>query len=264
MSNQDIAAASLAAIAIAVLGVFEPEIAVRAADQRKPGQQMAAPAMTNAMAGPAADLIGSGCARLRRAAPERPGLGGRNGARPGRAAASNNPLLSTLTAALSGKLNPNVNLVDTLNSGQYTVFAPTNAAFDKLPPATLDELKTNADMLKSILTYHVVQGQESPDTVDGTHKTLQGADVKVAGQGNGPQGQRRRPGVRRGAHRQRDGVHDRHCADATQPVTAYNVAQIRQPGPPGCLASGWPVATRRRTQSAAAVVANSHSCCLSR
>ena len=99
-------------------------------------------------------------------------------------AASNNPMLSTLTAALSGKLNPGVNLVDTLNNGQYTVFAPTNAAFDKLPAATLDDLKTNTDKLKSILTFHVVQGQASPAKVDGMHKTLEGAEVNVAGMGN--------------------------------------------------------------------------------
>jgi uncharacterized surface protein with fasciclin (FAS1) repeats len=99
-------------------------------------------------------------------------------------AASNNPQLSTLTTALSGKLNPNVNLVDTLNNGQYTVFAPTNAAFDKLPAGTIDELKTNADMLKNILTFHVVQGQSSPGMVDGMHKTLHGAELNVTGQGN--------------------------------------------------------------------------------
>jgi uncharacterized surface protein with fasciclin (FAS1) repeats len=74
--------------------------------------------------------------------------------------------------------------VDTLNSGQYTVFAPTNAAFDKLPAATIDELTTNSNMLKSILTYHVVQGQLSPAKVDGAHKTLQGADAMVTGKGN--------------------------------------------------------------------------------
>ncbi len=41
-------------------------------------------------------------------------------------AASNNPMLTTLTSALSGKLNPQVNLVDTLDGGQFTVFAPTD------------------------------------------------------------------------------------------------------------------------------------------
>jgi uncharacterized surface protein with fasciclin (FAS1) repeats len=159
------------------------------------------------MAGPSSDLIGGGCADYAALHPNGPASVTGMAQDPVATAASNNPLLSTLTAALSGKLNPNVNLVDTLNSGQYTVFAPTNAAFDKLPAGTIDELKTNSEMLKSILTYHVVQEQESPNTVDGTHKTLQGADVKVAGQGNG----------------QRDGVHDRHCADAAQPVTAYTV-----------------------------------------
>ena len=146
----------------------------------------AAPASPSAaMAAPSSDLIGGGCADYAALHPNGPASVTGMAQDPVATAASNNPLLSTLTAALSGKLNPNVNLVDTLNSGQYTVFAPTNAAFDKLPAGTIDELKTNSDMLKSILTYHVVQEQESPNTVDGTHKTLQGADVKVAGQGNG-------------------------------------------------------------------------------
>jgi uncharacterized surface protein with fasciclin (FAS1) repeats len=151
-----------------------------------PATSTAAPASPSAaMAGPSSDLIGGGCADYAALHPSGPASVTGMAQDPVATAASNNPLLSTLTAALSGKLNPNVNLVDTLNSGQYTVFAPTNAAFDKLPAGTIDELKTNSDMLKSILTYHVVQEQESPNTVDGTHKTLQGADVKVAGQGNG-------------------------------------------------------------------------------
>ena len=151
-----------------------------------PATSTAAPASPRAaMAGPSSDLIGGGCADYAALHPNGPASVTGMAQDPVATAASNNPLLSTLTAALSGKLNPNVNLVDTLNSGQYTVFAPTNAAFDKLPAGTIDELKTNSDMLKSILTYHVVQEQESPNTVDGTHKTLQGADVKVAGQGNG-------------------------------------------------------------------------------
>jgi uncharacterized surface protein with fasciclin (FAS1) repeats len=149
-----------------------------------PAMSTMAPVTTSAMM-PAANLIGAGCADYAAQHPSGPASVAGMAQDPVATAASNNPILSTLTAALSGKLNPNVNLVDTLNSGQYTVFAPTNAAFDKLPQSTIDELKTNADMLKSILTYHVVQGQESPNTVDGAHKTLQGADVKVAGQGNG-------------------------------------------------------------------------------
>jgi uncharacterized surface protein with fasciclin (FAS1) repeats len=150
----------------------------------QPTSSSAAPAMTGAAAAPASDLIGSGCADYAALHPNGPASVAGMAQDPVATAASNNPLLSTLTAALSGKLNPNVNLVDTLNNGQYTVFAPTNAAFDKLPAATLDDLKTNTDKLKSILTFHVVQGQASPAKVDGMHKTLQGAEVNVAGQGN--------------------------------------------------------------------------------
>jgi len=149
-----------------------------------PAMSTMAPATTTAMM-PAANLIGSGCADYAAQHPSGPASVTGMAQDPVATAASNNPLLSTLTAALSGKLNPNVNLVDTLNSGQYTVFAPTNAAFDKLPQSTIDELKTNAAMLKNILTFHVVQGQSSPMKVDGIHKTLQGADVNVTGQGNG-------------------------------------------------------------------------------
>jgi uncharacterized surface protein with fasciclin (FAS1) repeats len=150
-----------------------------------PAMSTVAPGTTSAMAGPAADLIGSGCADYAAMHPSGPASVAGMAQDPVVTAASNNPMLSTLTAALSGKLNAGVNLVDTLNSGQYTVFAPTNAAFDKLPASTIDELKTNADMLKNILTFHVVQGQESPSKVDGARKTLQGADVNVTGQGNG-------------------------------------------------------------------------------
>ncbi len=149
-----------------------------------PASSSAAPAMTGTPAAPASDLIGSGCAGYAEQNPSGPASVSGMAADPVATAASHNPLLSTLTNALSGKLNPAVNLVDTLNNGEYTVFAPTNAAFDKLPASTIEELKTNADMLKSILTFHVVQGQASPAKVDGMHKTLQGAEVNVTGMGN--------------------------------------------------------------------------------
>lgn len=131
----------------------------------------------------AADLVGPGCADYASAHPNGPASVQGMSQDPVAVAASNNPMLTTLTAAVSGKLNPQVNLVDTLNNGQYTVFAPTDDAFSKLPPATIDQLKTNSAMLNNILTYHVVQGQLSPANVIGTHKTLQGANLTVSGQG---------------------------------------------------------------------------------
>ena len=89
-------------------------------------------------------------------------------------------MLTTLTSALSGKLNPKVNLVETLNSG-LTVFAPTDDAFAKIDAATLEKLKTDSDLLTSILTYHVVEGPASPAAVVGDHKTMEGGSVAVTG-----------------------------------------------------------------------------------
>jgi uncharacterized surface protein with fasciclin (FAS1) repeats len=133
----------------------------------------------------AANLVGPGCADYSSAHPSGPASVEGMSQVPVAVAASNNPQLTTLTSALSGQLNPQVNLVDTLNNGQYTVFAPTDAAFSKLPESTIGQLKTDAPLLKSILTYHVLQGQLSPDKVAGTHPTLQGASSTVTGQGNG-------------------------------------------------------------------------------
>ncbi|WP_323055591.1 fasciclin domain-containing protein [Mycobacterium pinniadriaticum] len=130
------------------------------------------------------DLVGPGCAGYAMQVPTGPGSVAGMAHDPVTVAASNNPLLTTLTAAVSGKLNPNVNLVDTLDGGQFTVFAPTDAAFAKLPPSTIDALKSDSAALTDILTYHVVPGQLSPADVDGSHPTVQGAPVTVTGSGN--------------------------------------------------------------------------------
>lgn len=132
----------------------------------------------------AADLVGPGCADYAAQNPTGPGSVTGMAQDPVAVAASNNPLLTTLTSAVSGKLNPNVNLVDTLNGSEFTVFAPTDAAFAKIDPATIETLKTDSDLLRSILTYHVVPGQASPTQVIGMHKTVQGSDVTVTGGGN--------------------------------------------------------------------------------
>jgi len=86
---------------------------------------------------------------------------------------------STLVTAVKA-----AGLVDTLSGeGPFTVFAPTNDAFNKLPAGTLDTLlkPENVDQLKSILTYHVVAAKAmSSDLSDGQElTTVQGAKLKI-------------------------------------------------------------------------------------
>jgi len=94
-------------------------------------------------------------------------------------ALSQAPEFSTLTAALTA-----ADLVDTLSGdGPFTVFAPTNAAFDALPPGTVESLllPENKDQLTAILTYHVVPGKVmSTDLSDGQKaETVQGEEVTI-------------------------------------------------------------------------------------
>jgi uncharacterized surface protein with fasciclin (FAS1) repeats len=131
-----------------------------------------------------AEMVGTGCSAYAQQVPTGPGSVQGMAMDPVAVAASNNPMLTTLTKAISGQLNPQVDLVDTLNGGQFTVFAPTDAAFAKIDPATIEKLKTDAPLLTSILTYHVVPGQTAPTQIVGAHKTVQGADVTVTGMGN--------------------------------------------------------------------------------
>jgi uncharacterized surface protein with fasciclin (FAS1) repeats len=145
----------------------------------------AAMGMSLTFAGTAsAELVGPSCTAYAEKVPTGPGSVAGMAMDRVAVAASNNPMLTTLTKAVSGQLNPNVNLVDTLNSGEFTIFAPTDDAFAKLDPATIEKLKTDSDLLTSILTYHVVSGQTSPAQIVGTHKTVQGADLTVTGMGN--------------------------------------------------------------------------------
>jgi uncharacterized surface protein with fasciclin (FAS1) repeats len=137
--------------------------------------------MTNAAMDPARDLVGPGCAGYAAQVPDGAGSVVGMAQDPVAVAASNNPLLKTLTAAVSGKLNPKVDLVSTLNGSEFTVFAPVDDAFAKIDPATIETLKTDDALLSKILTYHVVPGQLSPDQVIGTHKTVQGGEVTVGG-----------------------------------------------------------------------------------
>lgn len=140
-----------------------------------------ASAMTSAAMDPARDLVGPGCAGYAAQVPDGAGSVVGMSQDPVAVAASNNPLLKTLTAAVSGKLNPKVDLVSTLNGSEFTVFAPVDDAFAKIDAATIETLKTDDALLSKILTYHVLPGQLTPDQVVGTHKTVQGGEVTVGG-----------------------------------------------------------------------------------
>src|SRR5471032_2660542 len=91
---------------------------------------------------------------------------------------------TTLVAAVKA-----AGLVDTLEGpGPFTVFAPTNEAFDKLPAGTVDTLvkPENKATLTKILTYHVVAGRvEASDLTDGKKlKTVQGEELTVKRSGD--------------------------------------------------------------------------------
>jgi uncharacterized surface protein with fasciclin (FAS1) repeats len=187
--RQGIASAGLAALAIFGVSACSSDSSTEASSTAATSTSAAAmtadaPPATTAKADPAADLVGTGCATYAEQVPSGPGSVSGMAQDPVAVAASNNPMLTTLTSALSGKLNPNVNLVETLNSNPaLTVFAPTDDAFAKIDAATLEKLKTDSDLLTSILTYHVVEGQASPTAVVGDHKTLEGGSVTVTGAG---------------------------------------------------------------------------------
>jgi len=95
------------------------------------------------------------------------------------AALRNNPQFSTLA-----KLVETAGLADTLSrSGQHTLFAPTNAAFEKLPQATIDRLgqEQHRDQLRAILAQHVVEGHSYASTQLPTDiKAMGGGPIDVS------------------------------------------------------------------------------------
>lgn len=88
---------------------------------------------------------------------------------------------NTLVAAVQA-----ADLVDTLKGpGPFTVFAPTDDAFAKIPKADLDALLADKEKLTAVLTYHVVPGKVmAADVKPGMVKTVQGGEITVAVQGN--------------------------------------------------------------------------------
>jgi uncharacterized surface protein with fasciclin (FAS1) repeats len=174
-----------AALALAAVATFG--LAACAPVAEEPMAETPAPAATEEMTEDyTANLVGAGCAGYAEQVPDGGGSIDGMAVDPVATAASNNPILTTLTAALSGGLNPDVNLVDTVNGSDFTVFAPVDDAFAKLPAETVAalQLPENAELLTSILTYHVVPGKILPADIVGDQTTVQGGVVTVAGEGD--------------------------------------------------------------------------------
>ncbi|MCX5409475.1 fasciclin domain-containing protein [Streptomyces sp. NBC_00335] len=140
------------------------------ADASSPAADVSAPV---AMDGP----FGAACAGV-----PKEGAGSFDGMAkdPVATAASNNPALSTLVAAVK-----QAGLVDTLNNAKdITVFAPTNDAFAKIPKADLDKVLADKATLTKILTYHVVGEKLTPKQLEnGSFATLETGKVTTTGSG---------------------------------------------------------------------------------
>ena len=125
---------------------------------------------------PAAQTFGSGCSAV-----PKTGDGSFQGmaTAPVASAASANPLLKTLVAAVT-----KAGLVEPLNSAPaLTVFAPVDDAFAAIPPKQLKAVLADKKTLTTILTHHVIEGQLSPDQLAGDHKTLAGDTLSISGSG---------------------------------------------------------------------------------
>jgi uncharacterized surface protein with fasciclin (FAS1) repeats len=167
-------AAALTAIALSI-----PTAVTAYADDPTPS-----PAPTTAVSTPTAaipDPQGPGCDAYKKNLP----AGGATAVAKMSAsqAIASNPDLSTFNAAISGGLNPDVNVVSVLDNGPYIVFAPTNDAFAKLDPAQFDALKADPAALTSLVYYHMVLGLLGADEVHGTFPTQQGKQITVTGKG---------------------------------------------------------------------------------
>lgn len=96
--------------------------------------------------------------------------------------AAGNDDFSTLVAAVQA-----ADLGETLSAdGPYTVFAPTNEAFEALPDGVVDKLlkPKNKEVLTQVLTYHVVPGEVTSDMIEpGEVATVEGSDVTISTDG---------------------------------------------------------------------------------
>ena len=135
-------------------------------------------------AAPVADPQGPGCDAFKKDRPSTgPGSLQAISKQPVGTAIAGIPNLKTFSQAIAGQLNPQVNIVPVLENGPYVVFAPTDEAFAEVPPAQLEQWKTDAAALYKVVYYHAFLGLLGPDDVKGQRPTQQGNEVKVTGKG---------------------------------------------------------------------------------
>ena len=171
--------AALIAVPTAVQASAEPTPTPTTVDTATPTtSEIPVPTATNVP-----DPVGSGCDAYRNKYGTGASAFAAMAAQPASQAIASNPDLSTFSGLISGKLNPDVNIVSVIDGGPYVVFAPTNAAFEKLDPATLETLKTDPVVLVPVLFYHMVLGYLSPNDVAGKMPTQDGRPVVVTGKG---------------------------------------------------------------------------------
>jgi uncharacterized surface protein with fasciclin (FAS1) repeats len=123
-----------------------------------------------------AQTYGAGCAQV-----PTDGAGSFNGmaTAPVASAASANPLLKTLVAAVT-----EADLVEPLNSApELTVFAPADPAFAAIPKKDMSAVMADKALLGSILKHHVVGEKIAPDQLSGEFETLNGDTLTINGSG---------------------------------------------------------------------------------
>ena len=132
---------------------------------------------------PPRDPEGPGCDAYKAANPAGPAAFPSMAPEVASVAIANNPDLSTFSQAISGGMNPEVNVAGVLDNGPYVVFAPTNEAFAKLTPAQLDALKADPAQLYSVVYYHMALGFLTPKTIEGKMTSQEGRQLTIKGDG---------------------------------------------------------------------------------
>ena len=151
-------------------------------DSPEPAIESTAPPAAHVMK----DLAGPGCDAYIRDHAAGPGSVSAMAKQSAAVAIEDHPQLTEFAKAISGGLNPRVNLANQLGGGEFTIFAPADSAFAKLPSESLRTLADpqSAAALTDLLMSHVVRGERNPSKLSGTLETLDGESIKVVSAGD--------------------------------------------------------------------------------